>query len=185
MKRCPTCNQTFEEEWLSFCTTDGTSLIEDSARLAEPPPTVMAPPMPPSVSPGEQPTINFGGFNQQPAPPPYSPPAPYNPPAQVQAGWQPPPPPSYVQPPNKSLAIASMIIGIIGTVAWFCVGPIPAIVAIILGCVALSQIKKNPDRNGGKPMAWVGIATGGLTVLVYLGVVIVYIVALIMSGQRP
>ena len=48
MKRCPTCNRTFEEDWLAFCTQDGTTLVEESpARADEPPPTIMAPPPPP------------------------------------------------------------------------------------------------------------------------------------------
>jgi hypothetical protein len=179
MKRCPTCNLTFEEEWLSFCTQDGTSLIEDSARFGEPPPTMMGPPMPPSVSPSEQPTLNIGGHTPQP------PPVQYGAPAPMQAGWQPPPPPPYVMPPNKSLATASMVVGIIGTVAWLCIGPIPAIVAVVLGIVALSQIRKNPDRVGGTTQAWVGILTGGLTTLIYAVILIFYIIVLVIAGQHP
>ena len=34
MKRCPTCNQQFTDEWLTFCTQDGTSLV-DVPGLAE------------------------------------------------------------------------------------------------------------------------------------------------------
>src|SRR6266436_2055803 len=118
MKRCPKCNQTFEEDWLSFCTQDGTTLVDTSALPSEPPPTVLSS-MPPSVSPSEQPTINLGGYNQP------TPPASYVPPQPMQSGWQPPPPPSYAQAPSKSLATASMIVGLIGCVAWFCIGPIP------------------------------------------------------------
>ena len=104
MKRCPTCNQTFEEDWLSFCTQDGTTLIDTSRLPSEPPPTIMAPPMPPSVSPSEQPTLNLGGFSQQPAP--------YSPPTPMQAGWQPPPPPPIVAGPQLTMAVTSMICGI-------------------------------------------------------------------------
>ena len=48
MKRCPTCNRTFEEDWLAFCTQDGATLLEESpAKANEPPPTILAPPPPP------------------------------------------------------------------------------------------------------------------------------------------
>ena len=54
----------------------------------------------------------------------------------------------------------AMIIGIVSiTVGWLCLGPVPAIVALVLGGVALSQIKKTPERGGGKQAAWVGIIT--------------------------
>ena len=48
MKRCPNCNESFEEDWLSFCTKDGTVLIEVAGSASEPPPTIMAaaPPAP-------------------------------------------------------------------------------------------------------------------------------------------
>ena len=60
-----------------------------------------------------------------------------------------------------------MVIGIISvTVGWLCLGPLPAIVAIVLGAIALSQIKKSPDRVGGKQAAWIGVITGGVTVLI-------------------
>ncbi len=56
-----------------------------------------------------------------------------------------------------------MITGIIGLVLG-CFGPIPGLVAVITGWMALSQIKKNPYTTGGKPMAIIGLVTGGLTV---------------------
>ena len=76
-----------------------------------------------------------------------------------------------------------MILGIISvTVGWLCMGPIPGVAAIILGAVALSQIKKAPDRVGGKQMAWIGVVTGGLTVLIYAGLMIFYIVVAIAAN---
>lgn len=86
--------------------------------------------------------------------------------------WQPPPPPVpgiYPrQQPSVGLAVASMIVGILGlATGLFCFGPIPGVAALILGLVALSQIKKAPDRNGGKPFAIVGVVTGSLSILFY------------------
>jgi hypothetical protein len=167
VKRCPSCQQTFDEEWLSFCTTDGTTLIEDAGSASEPPPTVLGPP--PVVLKPEQddlalPAAGYGAVGGQYAEQP------------VQPEWQPPPPPSSAQPQSKGLTTASMVLGIISvTVGWFCVGPVPAIIAIILGFVALSQMKKYPDRVGGQPLAWIGIVSGGLMLLIYGGIMIFYI----------
>jgi hypothetical protein len=172
MKRCPTCNQTFEEDWLSFCTQDGTTLVDDSTSYSEPPPTILASQSP---SQSDQATLNLpssGGLNPAWQTPSVSP------------AWKPPPPPNYVQPINKSLATAAMIIGILSlAVGWICLGPIPGVVAIILGAVALSQIKKSPDRIGGRQQAWIGIATGGLTVLIYAGIMIFYVIVAIVANS--
>src|SRR2546422_2422854 len=149
MKRCPSCNQTFEEDWLSFCTQDGTTLVDDQGAANEPLPTI-AGPAPKVAAPTNQaawnlPSARTGGGPQVPTPQPKQP------------AWQPPPPPSYLQPQSGSLATASMIIGIASI---FCLGPILAIVAIILGAMALSQIKKNPEAIGGRQQAVTGIVTG-------------------------
>jgi hypothetical protein len=170
MKRCPTCNQTFEEDWLTFCTEDGTTLIDDAIQSTDPPPTIMAPVVSAPLA-NEQPTWNFPSAEAiaQPAP--------------VTPAWQPPPPPSYVQPQNKSLATAAMVVGIISvTIGWLCLGPIPGIAAIIMGAIALSQIKKTPERVGGKPMALIGVITGSITVLIYAGILVLYLVAIIAAN---
>ena len=171
MKRCPNCNQTFEEDWLSFCTQDGTTLMDEPAASNEPPPTVMAS-LPPEVV--ERPSWNPPG-NVSPPQPQWQPPPP---------AWQPPPlPVAYSTQPGKGLATAAMVIGIISiTVGWLCLGPVPAIVAIVLGGIALSQIKKTPERVGGKQAAWVGIITGGVTVLIYFVFMIIYIVAIVANS---
>jgi hypothetical protein len=112
MRRCPKCNQQFADEWLTFCTQDGTSLVDMPGSSTDPPPTLVRP-MPPSVSPSEQPTLDMPGR--------YSPPpAQYIPPAPIQSGWTPPPPPAYPIRPNQSLAIASLILGILSTTLGLC-----------------------------------------------------------------
>lgn len=163
MKRCPKCNQRFEEEWLGFCTEDGTTLIDEYVASSEPPPTIMAPA--PDTLAWNTPSADL---------PPSSPE--WRPPQRDVPEWQPPPPPYYAQPQSKNLATASMILGIISiTVGWFCFGPLPGVASIILGAVALSQIKKTPERVAGKQMAVTGIITGSITVLLWIGLMIFYI----------
>ena len=142
----------------------------------EPPPTVMAPPATPT-SRNDQATWNLpsgSGSIGLPADP-----------KPVRPAWQPPPPPIYAVPPNKSLGVAAMILGIISvTVGWMCFGPIPGIAAIILGAVSLSQIKKNPERVTGKQFAWVGVITGSLTLVIYAVVMVFYVIVAIMSANQ-
>jgi uncharacterized protein DUF4190 len=176
MKRCPTCNQTFDEEWLSFCTQDGTTLVDKATASNAPPPTVWSPPQADAAAAPS--TWMMPSAELPPSSPQLQPMSPATP------VWQPPPPPAYARPENKSLAIAAMVIGIISvTVGWMCLGPIPGIAAIIMGAVALSQIKKTPDRVGGKPMAVVGVVTGGLTVLIYAGIMIFYVIIFIAAAN--
>ena len=174
MKRCPTCNQTFDEEWLSFCTQDGTTLVAEPA-TANQPPTIVSPGQSEAASPQPTwvtPSAELPSSSQWDSPQPAAP------------IWQPPPPPAYAQPESKGLATAAMVIGIISvTVGWLCLGPIPGIAAIIMGAVALSQIKKTPDRVSGKPMAVVGVVTGSVTVLIYAGIMIFYVVMLIAANS--
>ncbi len=175
MKRCPSCHETFVEEWLSFCTKDGTTLIEDAGSASEPPPTILA--STPVVPRPAQADLNLAAAE-------YDAPVPKFGEQPIQPAWQPPPPPLYARPQNKSLATASMVLGILSiTVGWFCFGPIPAIIGIVLGLVALSQMKKNPDHYGGQPFAWTGIITGGLMLLIYGGIMLFYVIMLAIAAS--
>lgn len=60
-----------------------------------------------------------------------------------------------------------MITAIAGLMLAGCFGPIPGIAALVLGLVALAQIKKSPEKFGGKPFATAGVIIGGITVLFY------------------
>jgi Domain of unknown function (DUF4190) len=197
MKRCPTCNRTFEEDWLAFCTQDGATLIDDSrAKTDEPPPTILAPPPPP---PGgwQQPSGGFGSgqFQSQPIPPPPSnvgassggfAPAPFQGQQQMQSGWQPPPPPPYAQGQKQGLALASMICGLFTiTFGWCCsIGVISGIVAIVLGAYQLVQIKNKPEENGGKPLAIVGVITASLYFVIWVLLMVLYGFAIFMGNLK-
>jgi hypothetical protein len=183
MRRCPKCNQYFADEWLTFCTQDGTSLVEVEAPAAEPPPTLVKPSMPPSVSPTEQPTLDM--------PDRYVPPQP-QPPTPVQAqyippqpgGWAPPPPPPYPVRPQQSLAAASLVCGIISvTIGWCCsFGILTAPVALVMGIIALVQIKNDPAKYGGKGMAIGGVIMGALYFVILAIIVVLYGIGILMGG---
>jgi hypothetical protein len=172
MKFCPQCNRQYTEAWLTFCSDDGTMLIEELSPPVDPnwdpvirEPRVETPsemetqwlpreaPMPPAwVAPDERPPLSqpWGSPDQRP-------PAP---------AWQPPPPPPRPMVQSQGLAIASLITGCLGLV-FGCFGPIPGVVGVVLGWMALQQIKKSPETTGGKPLAIIGIVTGSLTIVFY------------------
>jgi hypothetical protein len=80
------------------------------------------------------------------------------------------------------MATASLILGIIGLfTGFFCLGPIPGVAALILGIIALNQINRSPQTTTGKPLAIVGMVTGGLSVLVYGAIFIAWIIGAILS----
>jgi hypothetical protein len=176
MKRCPTCNQTFDEGWLSFCTNDGTTLVEDPSSSNEMLKTIMAPAPPPVSRPNEQ--ANWSspsggiGAGQFPVPQP------------SQAAWQPPPPPP--AGPQQGLAVASLVCGIFTvTIGWCCyLGVITGPVAIGLGIASLNQIKNNPDKFTGKPFAITGIVTGSLYFVFVALIIMVYGLMFLVQGVK-
>jgi len=176
MKRCPTCNQEFADEWLTFCTHDGTSLVEVRGASVEPPPTFVYPPIPPTVSRSEEPTLDF--------PDAYTPPpVPAMPRPTVPQGWQPPPPP-FIAAQQQTMAAVSLVLGIVSiTLGWCCsFGLLTAPVAVALGIAALVQIKNNPGRYTGKGMAIGGIVTGGLYFAFIVLMIFIYGMAILAGG---
>ncbi|MDF5755984.1 DUF4190 domain-containing protein [Spongiactinospora sp. TRM90649] len=81
------------------------------------------------------------------------------------------PPPGYYAPPrpNNSMALASMILGIVG----FMTCGISSIVGIILGHIALKQIARTGEE--GRGMAIAGLVTS----YIMLGLMLVYIVVVV------
>ncbi|HEY5884341.1 MAG TPA: DUF4190 domain-containing protein [Pyrinomonadaceae bacterium] len=176
MKRCPTCNQTFTDEWLTFCTQDGTALVAADTSVVDPPVTLVNPSMPPSVSPLEQPTMDMPGKST-------SVPAAYNPP-QSPSAFSAPPPPAYPVSTEKNMALLSLILGVISITIGFCCyfGVLTAPVAIGLGVYALSLIKKDPNKYGGKGMAIAGIITGALYFIFLILIILFYGLAALMGN---
>jgi hypothetical protein len=56
------------------------------------------------------------------------------------------------------------------------------LLAVILGAVALTQIKRNPQQHGGKPIALAGLITGGIALLVNLAIIALWIVMMIIGA---
>jgi len=112
---------------------------------------------------------------QQPASfetPSATPVAEWTPPPAPEAAWENQPVGSNTpfQPPaagvagqNKTLAIISMISGIVSLLccSWFIVG----LAAIIMGFIARNKAKTDPAQFGGEGMALAGMITGGISVL--------------------
>ena len=83
--------------------------------------------------------------------------------------WQPPPAPfAMATQPQQALAVTSLILGMCSMTLGWCCGPVGLLTgpaAIGTGIFALVQIKNDPTQYGGKPLAIIGIATGGLFLL--------------------
>jgi hypothetical protein len=183
MKRCPTCNQTFSEGWLSFCTQDGTTLVDDSVSKSGPAPTIVASPPPVSYpNPPSNWSAPSGGVGSGPFPQQQTP---YQQPQPIQAGWQPPPPPAY-STPKQALAVSSLVCGVFSiTFGWCCsIGVLTSIAAIILGGVSLTQIKNDPEHNTGKPLALVGIITAALYLVFWVLIILLWGVGAMMGGLK-
>ena len=171
MKYCPQCNRQYTEAWLTFCSDDGTMLNEELSAPVDPnwTPVIREPKVDTAAEretqwlpPRQQPPL-AGGWVAPDERPPMTP------------VWQPPPPPPQPRKPQtQGLAVASMITGILGLVLG-CLGPLPGIAAVVLGWMALSQIKQAPETTGGKPLAIVGIVTGALTIVFYGLLVILFV----------
>ena len=74
------------------------------------------------------------------------------------------------------MALLSMILGIVSVTLGFCCyfGVLTAPIAIGLGVYALSLIKKDPTKYGGKGMALAGIITGALYFVFLIIIILIY-----------
>lgn len=168
-----------------------------AAPPAEPPPSpqqdqpfnVTTPPIP---SPFESPKLTAieppaAAFDQRPEPEPISGSLDAEPvmnaapieaaPPPVQ-NWEPnepmqnqPPTPSSAAGPNQTLAIVSLVLGILGFT--LCCGTLlPSIAAVITGFMAKSKAANDPMSYGGAGLALGGIITGVLGTLISIGYLI-------------
>ena len=82
------------------------------------------------------------------------------------------------------MALLSMILGIISVTIGFCCyfGVLTAPVAIGLGAYALSLVKKDPNKYGGKGMALAGIIMGALYFILLILIILFYGLAALMGN---
>lgn len=109
---------------------------------------------------------------------PQTPPQYGYPPPQQQGGYQIPlqpgmPGPLYLEPPNSAMAVASMVLGIVGFVALPLIG---SILALIFGYMARNEIRNSQGRVGGQGMATAGIVMG------YIGIALGVVIAIFVIG---
>jgi hypothetical protein len=55
-----------------------------------------------------------------------------------------------------------------------CLGPLPGVVALVLGLVSFWQIKNSPEKYGGKPYATAGVIIGGVSILFYIAILLFF-----------
>jgi hypothetical protein len=163
----------------------GSSPFDKPANSKSSPPADKMPP-----PPYKDPEPMFGGqqppsFNQSPFSQPQTPFGQSNEPFSQQNDWAPPPAPvaswqdqgvgssTPFQPPvaggqNQTLAIVSLVCGVLSLLccAWF----LPGIAAVVLGFMAKSKADQNPAEYGGRGMALAGMITGGISIV--LGIIV-------------
>lgn len=138
----------------------------------EPPPTVLG------TSPFDQPQP-FGqqeNFQQ----------AEWAPPPAPVANWQdqglgadtPFQPPAAMQGQDTTLALVSLICGI---TSFICFGPLAAIPAIITGYMQKNKIKSDPVQYGGSGMATAGMVLGGVYLVLFIIVFVIYALLIISN----
>jgi hypothetical protein len=89
------------------------------------------------------------------------------------------PPPSYTPAPqNSTTAIVSLVAGILG---WTFVPGLGAIVAVITGHMAKSEIKKSMGTLGGDGMATAGLILGYSNIALGLCIVCIAVVIPLMG----
>ena len=140
----------------------------------EPPP----PSFPKEPEPVFQQSTGGSPFDQPSAPPPG--PADWNPPAVADSGWQNAPavknqgsaPAPGKTGPNSTLAIVSLVLGIVSFICGL--GPLAGIPAIIIGFMQRGKIKRYPGQYAGGGMAMVGILLGVLNFILVIVVAIFY-----------
>jgi Domain of unknown function (DUF4190) len=132
------------------------------------------PPLPPTgyAQPGYQQPSGYGGAPYPPMPAPFgAPPGGYGPPSYppYPAGYH--PGPDYLggygamQSGTNTMAVVSLVSSLVGLLC--CIG---SVVAIVLGAMALNEIKRT--REDGHGLAVAGIVIGVATLVVYLVIII-------------
>ena len=158
MKICPKCNETYADDNLNFCISDGEYLVE--VNNSEASPTMVL----------DNPEI-MSGHNWRTKLNPETPRQsnPSHPPQQIVQDQQ-----IYrldansstsiaVGRQNKNLATASLYLGILSIVMFCCNLGIPlGMAAMITGFFGIKKINTGPQHYGGEGLAIIGMVLGGV-----------------------
>jgi hypothetical protein len=152
MKICPSCRQTYTDDNLNFCLTDGSFLT--NAADTEPKTILM-----------DQPRItNQTNWDQQN----FQPPSVWDTPQNIQQSQV--NYPMRIQSQSQVLPTISLICGILGLLTFCCHGGLPlGIAAVVTGVVGINQEKNDPANYGGRGLALGGIITGAVCILIGIG----------------
>lgn len=153
-------------------------------------PTIPAPPPPPGNPSGSGPRAGSGSYPPLPRSGPFTPPpgsGSYPPPAA--SGPYPPPPvsrPVIVQPqispvtpifmaqPSSGKATTALVLALLS----FVLGPFTAIPAVIVGHMALSEIRRSGGAIGGSGKATIALVLGYL----YIAFIAIYLLVVILAA---
>lgn len=162
MKVCPVCKKTYDDENLNFCLEDG-EILKKVGEDA-----------PPTVFMNQARTTNQNWADYEPKNQWQNQPLAINQPYGV-VGQN----PQYaVQGQNQTLAIVSLSLGILGIVLICCWGGIPlGTGAVVTGYLAYNNVKREPAVYGGGSMAMGGMITGGISLLLGLGLIVITLIS--------
>lgn len=73
-------------------------------------------------------------------------------------------PPSYYAPPNSTMAVVSLVSGILG---WVMLPLIASVVAVITGHMAKNEIRDSGGRVGGDGLATAGLILGYSSLVIW------------------
>ncbi len=166
MKKCLKCGQTYVDETLNFCLSDGERLVELRGGY-NPPATEYADDSPPTLMMNEPRVTNpiewgHGG-----------PPAAWQNQSPVPVTQQYPAVGFGSETPNQTLPTISLVLGIISCIMVCCAGGIwLGLPAAIVGYIALRNADNYPNRYGGRGLAIGGMVLGIITFLASLFILI-------------
>jgi hypothetical protein len=160
MKICPSCRQTYTDDELNFCLTDGSFL------------TAVSDNEPKTVYMDQTRVTNQTNWGPQSS---HQPPAVWGNQQDIQQ--QQVNSPLRIQSQNQTLPTISLVLGILGVVTICCYGGIPlGAAAVIMGVIAMNQEKNDPQNYGGRGMAIGGIVTGAISLVIGIGFIILAII---------
>lgn len=182
MKICPICQQTYTDDELNYCLSDGGVLTPtdaqgfDQTKANEAPPTVMM---------NQARTTNEGNWsNQDPFSAWQSQPLQ---PSQQNAPFQPPPQnmaftPAHIRAgSDQTLPTIGLVLGILSLLLICCYGGFYfGIAALVIGFLGMNNANKNPSVYGGKNFAIIGMVLGGIS----LAINIIFVIIAILGNIR-